>query len=70
MTRSGVNILLVGLLTVGLGGIGFFLPFLVRFDLAGVQAFNTGVLICWILGAALVIVGGVVAGLGRIATRR
>lgn len=70
MTRVGVNILLVGLLIVGLGGTGFLLPFLVRFDMAGVQVFGIGVLICWVLGAALIIIGGVVAGLGRRAVRR
>ncbi len=70
MRRTGVNLLLVGLLIVGLGGVGFVLPFLVRFDLSGMQVFETGVLVCWILGAVLVIVGAVVAGLGKIAIRR
>ena len=61
MTRTGVNILLIGLLLAGLGGalyllVGFF---------ENIQLFETAVLICWGLGAALVVVGGVLAGVGR-----
>ena len=61
MTRIGVNILLVGLFLAGLGGalyllVGFF---------ENIQLFETAVLICWGLGAALVVVGGVLAGVGK-----
>ena len=57
MTRLGVNILLVGLLIVGLGGAGYLLPFLVPFNTVfSVQAFETVVLLCWGIGAALVLV--------------
>jgi len=65
MKRVGINILLTGLLIAGLGGAGYVLPFVVPIDEAGVQLFETAVLISWGVGAALVVVGGVLAGVGK-----
>jgi hypothetical protein len=67
VTRLGVDILLVGLLVVGLGGAGYLLPFLTPIN---PEWFGTGVLFCWGIGAALVLVGAVVAGFGRAVSRR
>ena len=69
MTRIGVNILLVGLLIVGLGGAGYLLPFVLPVAVGGVELFETAVLFCWGIGAALVLVGGAVAGFGKVASR-
>ena len=69
MTRIGVNILLVGFLIVGLGGLAYLLPFFMPLDIGGIQVFETVVLVCWGLGALLVVVGGLVAGLGTLKPR-
>ena len=69
MTRIGVNILLVGFLIAGLGGMAYFLPCFVPLDIHGIQVFDTAVLICWGVGALLVIGGGMVAGLGKMTPR-
>ena len=63
MTRTGVNILLVGLLLAGLGGalyllVGFF---------ENIQLFETAVLLCWGLGAALFLIGAGIGLIGRAA---
>jgi hypothetical protein len=67
VTRVGVNILLVGLLVVGFGGAGYLLPFLIPIN---AELFDTVVLFCWGIGAALVLAGAVVAGCGRVVSRR
>jgi len=69
MTRVGVNIMLMGLLVVGLGGPGYLLPFIVPFGVGGVEIFETAVLVCWGTGAALLVVGAIVSGLGKVAAR-
>ena len=67
MTRTGVNILLIGLLLAGLGGA---LYLLVPFLPIDIQLFETAVLLCWGIGAALVVIGGAVAGIGKATSRR
>ena len=69
MRRFGINILLVGFLTLGLGGAGYLLPFLMSFDEAGVQAFDTVVLSCWGIGAALILIGAGIAAIGKASSR-
>ena len=67
MTRIGVQILLVGFLLVGVGGLGYVLPFVVPFTGSQIEAFETGILLSWGIGAALIVVGGVLALLGSVA---
>jgi len=69
MRRIGINILLVGVLIVGLGGAGYLLPFVVPLDVVGVELFETVVLFCWGIGAALVLISAVVAGLRKMVPR-
>ena len=71
MTRTGITIVLVGLLIAGLGAAAFLLPFVVPLaDLALVELFFRGVQISWGIGALLVLVGAVVALIGRLSGRR
>ena len=65
MTRTGVNILLIGLLLAGLGGTLYLLVFFLPIE--NIQLFERAVLICWGLGAALVLVGAGVGLIGRAA---
>jgi hypothetical protein len=65
MTRVGVNILLVGFLVMGLGGVAYLLLFFMPSDESSIRAFDTGVLICWGLGAILLLAGGIMAAVGR-----
>jgi hypothetical protein len=62
MTRTGVNIMLVGLLIAGLGGAAYLLVMVVpNLDFV---LFETVVLFCWGIGAALILVGALVAAVG------
>jgi hypothetical protein len=70
MTRIGVNLVLVGFLIAGLGGAAYLLPFITPLDTLSIEVFETGVLICWGLGAALIVVGAVVAAAGKVSSRR
>ncbi len=69
MTRFGVTLLLVGVLIVGLGGAAYLLPFVVSFDEAGGAVFETAVLVCWGLGAALLLAGAAAVGFGKLTSR-
>ena len=66
MTRTGVNILLVGLFLAGLGGAAYLVLF---FGPVNMEFFETVVLLCWGIGAALVLSGAVVAGFGKVGSR-
>jgi hypothetical protein len=70
MTRLGVNTLLVGLLIVGLGGASYLLPFFVPMETEfSVKVFDMVVLLCWGIGAALILVGAALATLGKATSR-
>ena len=68
MTRIGVNILLIGLFLVGLGGALYLLVFFL--PMANIQLFETAVLFCWGIGAALFLVGTGIGLMGRAAKPR
>ena len=68
MTRPGVTILLVGLLIAGLGS-ALFLVFFVTIPRDPQPIFPV-ILLSWGVGGLLVLVGGVVALIGRLSDRR